>query len=158
MLLDGKYVLLRELGTGAMSVVWSAVRYSQNKTDEVVLKFLSPESTKDPGLRERFLEEADLALQLYHPYIVRIYEIQEWQQHLFLVMERLWGRDLQELIQRSESSGEPIPWFMAVRFISMAAQALHYAKNTIVMNNMAEDARNGITAFLEKRTPDWKNR
>jgi enoyl-CoA hydratase/carnithine racemase len=38
------------------------------------------------------------------------------------------------------------------------AQALHYAKNTIVMNNMAEDARNGITAFLEKRTPDWKNR
>ena len=38
------------------------------------------------------------------------------------------------------------------------AQALHYAKHTIVMNNMAEDAQNGIKAFLEKRTPEWKNR
>jgi enoyl-CoA hydratase/carnithine racemase len=38
------------------------------------------------------------------------------------------------------------------------AQALHYAKNTIVMNNMAEDAQNGIKAFLEKRAPEWKNR
>lgn len=37
-------------------------------------------------------------------------------------------------------------------------QALHYAKHTIVMNNMAEDAQNGIKAFLEKRTPEWKNR
>ena len=38
------------------------------------------------------------------------------------------------------------------------AQALHYAKHTIVMNNMAEDAQNGIKAFLERREPEWKNR
>lgn len=37
-------------------------------------------------------------------------------------------------------------------------QALHYAKHTIVMNNMAEDAQNGIKAFLERREPEWKNR
>ena len=38
------------------------------------------------------------------------------------------------------------------------AQALHYAKHTIVMNNMAEDAQNGIKAFLKKQPPEWKNR
>ena len=38
------------------------------------------------------------------------------------------------------------------------AQAFHYAKNTIVMNNCAEDAQNGISAFLNKSTPEWKNR
>ncbi len=38
------------------------------------------------------------------------------------------------------------------------AQALHYAKNTIVMNNTSEDAHNGITAFLNKTTTEWKNR
>lgn len=38
------------------------------------------------------------------------------------------------------------------------AQAFHYAKNTIVMNNLSEDAQNGIKAFLNKQTPEWKNR
>ncbi|MBI9091734.1 MAG: enoyl-CoA hydratase [Desulfobacterium sp.] len=37
-------------------------------------------------------------------------------------------------------------------------QAFHYAKQTIVMNNCSEDAQNGITAFLEKTTPEWQNR
>jgi len=38
------------------------------------------------------------------------------------------------------------------------AQAFHYAKQTIVMNNCSEDAQHGITAFLEKTAPEWKNR
>ncbi len=38
------------------------------------------------------------------------------------------------------------------------AQAFHYAKNTIVMNNCSEDAQNGISAFLNKSTTEWKNR
>ena len=37
-------------------------------------------------------------------------------------------------------------------------KAFHYAKHTIVMNNMAEDAQNGIKAFLHKAPPEWKNR
>jgi len=36
--------------------------------------------------------------------------------------------------------------------------AYHYAKHTIAMNLSAEDAQNGIRAFLDKRTPVWKNR
>ena len=38
------------------------------------------------------------------------------------------------------------------------AQALHYAKHTIVMNNTSEDAQNGIKAFLNKSTTEWNNR
>ena len=38
------------------------------------------------------------------------------------------------------------------------AQAFNYAQNTIVMNNCSEDAQNGITAFLNKTTIEWKNR
>ena len=38
------------------------------------------------------------------------------------------------------------------------AQALHYAKHTIVMNNTSEDAQNGINAFLSKTTVEWKDR
>ena len=38
------------------------------------------------------------------------------------------------------------------------AQALHYAKHTIVMNNTSEDSQNGINAFLNKTSTEWKNR
>ena len=38
------------------------------------------------------------------------------------------------------------------------AAAMQYAKHTITMNLGAEDAQGGIQAFLEKRTPEWKNR
>ena len=36
--------------------------------------------------------------------------------------------------------------------------AMHYAKHTISMNLVAEDAQEGITAFMEKRPPVWKNK
>jgi enoyl-CoA hydratase/carnithine racemase len=36
--------------------------------------------------------------------------------------------------------------------------AMNFAKHTITMNLMADDAQAGIKAFLEKRTPEWKNR
>jgi len=36
--------------------------------------------------------------------------------------------------------------------------ALDFAKHTIAMNLTAEDAQNGIAAFIEKKTPVWNNR
>jgi enoyl-CoA hydratase/carnithine racemase len=38
------------------------------------------------------------------------------------------------------------------------AGAMHYAKNTITMNLGTEDAQTGIQAFIEKKTPVWKDR
>lgn len=37
-------------------------------------------------------------------------------------------------------------------------QALHYGKNTIIMNNTSVDAQNGISGFLNKTSAEWKNR
>ena len=38
------------------------------------------------------------------------------------------------------------------------AAAWNYAKHTIALNNLAEDAQNGIKAFLNKETAEWRNR
>ncbi|MBW2613113.1 MAG: enoyl-CoA hydratase [Deltaproteobacteria bacterium] len=38
------------------------------------------------------------------------------------------------------------------------AAAWNYAKHTITLNNLAQDAQNGIKAFLKKETPEWENR
>jgi enoyl-CoA hydratase/carnithine racemase len=37
-------------------------------------------------------------------------------------------------------------------------KAFHYAKEMMVLNNLTEDAQEGIRAFIEKRTPRWKGR
>lgn len=37
-------------------------------------------------------------------------------------------------------------------------KAFHYTKHTIALNNLTDDAQAGISAFLNKETPEWKNR
>ena len=36
--------------------------------------------------------------------------------------------------------------------------AMDFAKQTMTMNLVAEDAQNGIQAFLNKEKPTWKNK
>jgi enoyl-CoA hydratase/carnithine racemase len=36
--------------------------------------------------------------------------------------------------------------------------AMDFAKQTMTMNLVAEDAQEGIQAFIEKREPTWKNK
>ena len=38
------------------------------------------------------------------------------------------------------------------------AQAYAFASQTMALNNLAEDAQEGIAAFIKKSTPEWKNR
>jgi len=35
---------------------------------------------------------------------------------------------------------------------------MDFAKQTMTMNLGAEDAQEGVKAFMEKRAPTWKNR
>jgi enoyl-CoA hydratase/carnithine racemase len=44
------------------------------------------------------------------------------------------------------------------RWISRTTRPCNYAKHTIALNLQAEDAQEGIRAFIEKRSPVWKNR
>lgn len=79
------YRITKLLGAGGMGVVYEAV--DTKLARPVALKFLPPESTRNPESKARFIHEAKAASALDHPNVCNIHEIDETDEgQLFLVM------------------------------------------------------------------------
>ncbi|MFN8180037.1 MAG: protein kinase [bacterium] len=92
----GSYRLLEKLGEGGMGVVWKALDSRLGR--EVALKFLPEDFATDPVRLERFESEARALAALNHPHIVTIHSIEEADGRLFMAMELVRGRPLDEMI------------------------------------------------------------
>ena len=69
----GSYLVLEEIGRGAMGVIYRAVH---RETQEIVaIKTVLPEDDGTPEILERFRREALAARRLDHPHSMRIYEV-----------------------------------------------------------------------------------
>jgi serine/threonine protein kinase len=66
----GKYRIVEEVGHGGMGVVYKAEDLKLKRS--VALKFLPPHLMDEPGLKERFLIEAQAAAALNHPNICKV--------------------------------------------------------------------------------------
>jgi serine/threonine protein kinase/tetratricopeptide (TPR) repeat protein len=91
------YRITRQLGAGGMGVVYEAVDTKLDRT--VALKFLPPESTRDPEAKARFIHEAKAVSALDHPNVCVIHEIDETEDgQMFLAMARYEGETLKDRI------------------------------------------------------------
>jgi tRNA A-37 threonylcarbamoyl transferase component Bud32 len=89
------------LGRGGMSVVYLAEHLRLKR--KVALKLLAPELAKDPGFRERFLRESELAASLDHPNVVPVYDAGAADDLLYIAMRYVDGLDLKALLRREGS-------------------------------------------------------
>ena len=112
--LDGRYRIERVLGRGGMGVVYQARQLSLDR--EVAVKVLPPDRAAHETHAARFRRELDVARRLNHPNIVQVYDGGDADGVLFMVMERLEGEDLKQLLQRSGilSLGEVIELVLPV--------------------------------------------
>ena len=89
----------------------------------MALKLLTSELADNPGFRERFLRESQLAASLDHPNVVPIYDAGEAEGLLYIAMRYVEGTDLRQLLQREGA----LPPDRAVRLAAQVASALDAA-------------------------------
>ncbi len=95
MLVD-RYALAGVLGRGGMAEVREGWDTRLNRP--VAIKLLHPTLSADPGIRRRFEDEARSAARLSHQNIVTVYDFGDHQGTPFIVLERLPGQTLGDII------------------------------------------------------------
>ena len=91
------YRILEKLGEGGMGVVYKA---HDTKLDRVVaLKFLPHYLTSDPKEKERFYHEARAASGLLHANVAVVFEINDYDDQVFIAMEYVEGKTLKQIVE-----------------------------------------------------------
>src|SRR5213078_2462048 len=108
----GRWELGAVLGRGAMGEVYEARRAGTG--EPAAVKLLRRELLGDPRHVERFLREVRIAGAIDTPHVVRVLDASTPHDPLpFLVMERLRGRTLGELLRAGPLTGAPLGQLVA---------------------------------------------
>ena len=148
-LFDGRYRIVRKLGSGGMADVYLAEDEELGR--RVAVKILNDRHANDESFVERFRREAKNAAGLSHPNIVSIYDRGEAEGTYYIAMEFLDGRSLKELVV----ARGPLPIGDAIQFTRQVLGALRFAHRKGVVhrdikphNVMADgDGRLKVTDF-----------
>ncbi|HVR29458.1 MAG TPA: serine/threonine-protein kinase, partial [Thermoanaerobaculia bacterium] len=93
----GPYEILAPLGAGGMGEVYRARDTRLGR--EVAIKVLPAEVASDPDRLRRFEQEAKAISALNHPHIVTLFEVGSSEHGLYLVLEKIEGKSLRELLR-----------------------------------------------------------
>jgi len=138
------YLVVRELGRGAMGVVSLALREVDGVL--VALKTIRPAMVATATQSERFLREARILGQLDHPHVVSFHEAGEVDGLLYFAMDYVQGSDVAEL---QKQHGGPLPVPRAVGLTCQLLSALEYAHTKGIVHrdikpsNLLVEARDG---------------
>jgi eukaryotic-like serine/threonine-protein kinase len=99
----GPVALYRKLGEGGMGAVYKGKHLRLNT--EVAVKILSPALTADPAFIERFTREAQVAVSLNHPNLVRCFDVNHELDLHYMILEFIQGWELREYLAANGKSG-----------------------------------------------------
>ncbi len=125
----GHYRIVELLGSGAMGTVHVAVDTFIDRP--VAIKSLRAELTRDPDFVSRFRAEAASLARLNHPNIATLYTPLLEGSDLYMVMELVRGRPLDEILRER---GKPLGVKESLAIIAQAADGLAYAHEVGVIH------------------------
>ncbi|MET0387405.1 MAG: protein kinase [Polyangiales bacterium] len=98
-IIQGRYELIRLLGTGGVGFVVAA--HHAGFDDLVALKFLRPEFTTNVEAVSRFTIEARASFRLRSEHVARVLDVDVHEGTPFIAMELLEGTDMRGLLERA---------------------------------------------------------
>lgn len=123
------YKIIQLIGEGGMGSVYLAEHTQFHR--QVAIKALLPQYVKNEEIRLRFKNEAATMAHLQHPNIVSLHDYIEDETGLYLIMEYVQGKPLDEYIQ--EVTG-PMPEDKAVPIMLQVLSAFEYAHKQKVVH------------------------
>ena len=125
----GHYEVLTHLGSGGMATVWLARAVRTERFERLVaLKTVHPELSGDPGNRELFLREAQIASTIHHANVIDVIDVGEVDGVLYQVMSLVEGIDLRAVMDRH---GAPLPTVVLTSILIDALRGLHAAHESV---------------------------
>jgi len=117
------YEILLKIGEGSTSTIWRARQESLDR--EVAIKVLKPQLVGEEDEVQAFLREARAVAKLKSPNIIKVYDVGQYEDTLYIVMECVNGHPLTTLLDL----GDPIIQKRALAITLAVAQALADAWN-----------------------------
>jgi serine/threonine-protein kinase len=127
----GRYEVEKELGKGAMGVVYLGKDPKINRIVAIKTMALAQEFEADElqDVKDRFFREAETAGRLQHPNIVTIYDAGEEHDLAYIAMEFLEGHDLARYTKKDNLL--PLPIVMGIVFKSAMALDFAHKQNVV---------------------------
>lgn len=120
--LEGKYLVGRVIGSGAVGIVYEAKNVELDET--VAIKCLRPEMSADSAMVGRFAREAKAAAAIKSEYVATVHDVGTTPEGMpFMVMEYLDGKDLGSVVEEGGAIGPR----QAVEYALQVCEALAVA-------------------------------
>lgn len=137
----GRYVVLRELGSGGMARVYLARDPNLNR--HVAIKVILADRLEDRNVVDRFFAEARIAARLKNPHIIEIYDFGDDGGIPYIVMEFINGPTLEEVI--TKLLPDPIPQEIVAALICQVAEGLDIASQKDIVHRDIKPANLMVT-------------
>src|SRR5580700_4680389 len=149
----GRYKIVRELGRGAMGVVYHAIDPNIGRPVAIKTIQLSGPRTSEERerLRERLFREARSAGMLSHPGIVTIYDVEQQGELAYIAMEFVDGPTLDQLL----SNAQPLAANRMFGILAQTAAALDYAHSKGIVHRDIKPANIMIAAGGAAKITDF---
>jgi serine/threonine protein kinase len=147
----GRYIIVSELGRGAMGAVHRAVDplIERDVAIKTLLPNLPPEIMSE--VRERFLREARSAGRLNHPNIVTIYDVGEQDGIAYIAMELLEGKSLQQIMRETPK----LPIATIADLVAQVADGLDLAQRFKITHRDIKPANIMVSADMRAKVTDF---